>query len=133
MSVQIEINRVVSWLSGKHKGLVCFEEVYAQLPIHERHDAGLQTVPVENIVGSVGRSRDFDRLFQPRRREQWDRWRSIARAAARGVSLPPIQLYKVGTDYFVVDGHHRVSVARAHEQVFIDAYVTEFETSTNST
>ena len=85
---------------------------------------GLQTVPLSRIVGSMERADDFDRTFLPRRRDSADRWLRVARAYADGLPLPPVQLYEVGGDYFVKDGHHRVSVARVNGQGFIEAEVT---------
>jgi hypothetical protein len=123
---------VANWLAHGNNSLLSFEEVIKQSPSQGRHDAGLQTVAVENIVGSVGRCHDFDRGFRPRCMEQLDRWMRVDKAYHREINLPPVQLYKVGENYFVVDGHHRVSVARAHEQVFIDAYVIEFDTQVSS-
>jgi hypothetical protein len=82
-------------------------------------------VPVDQIVGSVDRFRDFDRRFLPKRKNTANRWKSIDRAYHQDVVLPPIQLYKVGDIYFVKDGNHRVSVAREHGVAFIDAEVIE--------
>jgi hypothetical protein len=118
---------IANWMTRKNNGLLSFEEVYKDLPSQGRHYAGLQAIAIESIVGSVGRCRDFDRNFRPRRSEQSERWMSVDKAYYHETALPPIELYKVGEHYFVMDGHHRVSVARAHDQVFIDAYVTEFD------
>jgi hypothetical protein len=76
-------------------------------------------------VGSVNRYRDFDQAFLPARNTLADRWQRVDRAFYEDVSLPPIVLYKVGEIYFVVDGHHRVSVAREQGQEFIEAEVRE--------
>ena len=86
---------------------------------------GLQTVPVDRIVGSTDRFRDFDRAFRPRRDHTAARWQSVARADAEGKALPPVQLYQVGGAYFVRDGHHRVSVARTRGRQYVDAEVIE--------
>jgi hypothetical protein len=83
-------------------------------------------VEVDEIVGSVGRWRDFDRSFLPARASMGDRWKRIDRAFQRGEDLPPVELYKIGDAYFVVDGHHRVSVARYHEVPTVEAAVAEF-------
>jgi nucleotide-binding universal stress UspA family protein len=80
---------------------------------------------VDSIIGSLGRSRDFDRVFRPVQRHSRGKWLSVDSAFLAGVGLPPISLYKVGDAYFVVDGHHRVSVARENGQTFIDAEVIE--------
>jgi hypothetical protein len=85
-------------------------------------------VPLDHIVGSVGRYQDFTRAFFPRRDELQDRWQRIDRLVVAGRSLPPIELYKVGQVYFVRDGNHRVSVARQHRLPTLRAYVWEFKT-----
>src|SRR5258708_29617958 len=125
--------RVTSWITRTNNDLLSFEVVYKHSPSRGRHHAGLRTVAVENIVGSVGRCRDFDQDFCPRREEQLERWTSIDRAYYRETTLPPIELYKVANDFFVVDGHHRVSVARAHGQAFIDGHVIKIEVAADVT
>jgi len=84
---------------------------------------GIHSVPVKSIIGSVDRYRDFDRAFLPAQVFTSDRWRAINRAFYRDEALPPVKLYQVGNVYFVLDGHHRVSVAREHGVEFIDAEV----------
>lgn len=123
------LSKLASWLANKTDDLLCFEQVLKCRCPQGRHDAGLQTIAVEKIVGSVGRCHDFDKNFYPRRLKQLDRWRNIDRLYNQGITLPPVQLYKLGDSFFVFDGHCRISVARARGQVFIDAYVTEFEPS----
>jgi hypothetical protein len=87
---------------------------------------GMRTVPVAQIGGSVGRCSEFDRDFMPARSSVKERWKRIDRAFHRGEELPPVSLYKVGGFYFVLDGHHRVSVASYYGVEWIDAHVTEF-------
>ena len=86
---------------------------------------GARTVNVREIVGSAERSGDFDRNSRPRGADAARRWKSVARAAFEGKTLPPVDLIQVGGGYFVVDGHHRISVARALGIDFIDAEVVE--------
>jgi hypothetical protein len=86
---------------------------------------GVQAVPLDKIVGSVDRYRDFDRMFLPTQSHTSERWRKISRARYQDISLPPVLLFKVGEVYFVVDGNHRVSVAREAGQEYIDAEVRE--------
>jgi len=86
---------------------------------------GLQTVPVKNIVGSVDRYRDFDSAFLPAQTHTASRWKAINRFFNGNEELPPVKLYQVGDVYFVLDGNHRVSVAREHSVEFIDAEVIE--------
>jgi hypothetical protein len=86
-------------------------------------------VPVAQIVGSVGRCSEFDRDFMPTRASVEERWKRVDRVFHRGEELPPVSLYKVGGFYFVLDGHHRVSVAAYHGVGWIDAKVREFGTA----
>lgn len=122
-------NEVSSWITGKSNTLLPFDEIRKRLPFEGQHYLGLQAAPVEQIVGSVGRYRDFDRAFLPKQRQTQYRWESIHAAREDGVLLPPVDLYKIGDVYFVKDGNHRVSVARAIGQTYIDAYVTEIDVS----
>ncbi len=94
---------------------------------------GVQTVRVDQIVGSLNRYHQFDRAFLPVEDQIASRWQSIDRAFYKDISLPPVLLYKVGQVYFVVDGHHRVSVAREQGQEFIEAEVRECATKVNIT
>lgn len=114
-----------AWLGGKSNELLPYEEVRRQIPIEGQRDIGLQTIPVEMIVGSVGRYRDFDRAFFPTQTTTSERWISVSKARYQDIELPPIEAYKLGDVYFVKDGNHRVSVARERGQAYIDAYVTE--------
>ncbi len=112
-------------LSGRSNRLLSWEEVRDHLHLGGQVYRGLQAVPLDQVVGSVNRYRDFDRAFLPVQEHTADRWRSISRAFYDEVSLPPVKLYKVGDAYFVMDGNHRVSVARERGQAFIDAEVIE--------
>jgi hypothetical protein len=83
-------------------------------------------VQVEKIGGSVGRRGAFDRSFLPARASVGERWKRIDRVFHRGEDLPPVELYRIREAYFVLDGHHRVSVARYHGVPTVEAVVTEF-------
>lgn len=85
--------------------------------------AGVVNIPLTKIVGSESRVRDFDDAFYPLRDHNRDRWIGIAVAHADGVSLPPVELIQVGEEYYVRDGHHRLSVARATHQAEIEARI----------
>ena len=87
---------------------------------------GTRVVDVDQIVGSVGRWRDFDRSFLPTRASIGEKWKRIDQAFHNGEDLPPVELYKLEETYFVVDGHHRVSVARYHDGSKVEAAVAEF-------
>jgi len=127
------VNRVRSVLSGKPSRLLSYEEVKASLRLGGPIYRGVQTVPVSQIVGSLNRYHEFDRAFLPTQDHIAPRWESIDLAFYKAVSLPPVLLYKVGQVYFVVDGHHRVSVAREQGQEFIEAEVRECACKVNIT
>jgi hypothetical protein len=118
---------VISWLTGNSNELLPFEQVHKVLTLSGQHSIGVHQIPIENIIGSVGRYHDFDRAFLPRRNEIAPRWMNVDRAHLTDVELPPIEVYKVGEAYFVKDGNHRVSVARDRGQAFIDADIIEIE------
>jgi hypothetical protein len=111
---------------GASDGLLCFDEVKMVAGVVGRMDRGIRTVPIGQIAGSVGRCSEFDRGFMPAKASVQERWKRIDRAFQRGEELPAVSLYKVGGFYFVLDGHHRVSVARYHGVEWIDAHVREF-------
>ncbi len=105
-----------------------FDEVVAALGRRSERDLGLQSIPVDAIVGTVDRGKEFDRNFRPTSARVRPRFERIAKAQRRGESMPPIDVYKVGELYFVRDGHHRVAVAREHRRELIDARVVEVVT-----
>jgi hypothetical protein len=105
-----------------------YEEVVAALGYVSEHSAGKAVVPLDAIVGTVDRGRDFDRSFRPTSGRVRSRWEHIATAMRRGEAMPPVDLVRIGQIYFVRDGHHRVSVARALGHGDIDALVTEVVT-----
>jgi hypothetical protein len=105
-----------------------FEEVVAALGRRDQRDLGLQTIPLDSIVGTVARGRgEFDRQFRPAAGVR-SRWESIATARRRGQAMPPIDVYRIGELHFVEDGHHRVSVGRALGDTHIEARVKEVRT-----
>lgn len=116
---------ILAFLTGQPNDLLAFESVREKLHIGGPIYRGVHTVPIAQIVGSVDRYRDFDRAFLPRQDFMAERWQKVTRAWYQDISLPPILLYKVGEVYFVVDGHHRVSVAREKGQEAIEAEVRE--------
>ena len=116
---------VVAVLSGRSNDLVPYHELRRRVSPERESYRGVRSVPIERIVGSMDRPRDFDRGFRPRQRHTAGRWQSVDRAHLEGKFLPPIELYQLGDVYFVKDGNHRVSVAREKGQQFIDAEVVE--------
>jgi hypothetical protein len=115
--------------SSRTIGLLAFDDVAAELGATARHDLGVQPVDLDTIVGSVGRSGDFDRCFRPGPKIDGRRWESLDRAMRSGQSLPPITVYRIGGLHYVQDGHHRVSVAHAVGLSTVDAFVTEVMTA----
>jgi hypothetical protein len=127
------LNRVWSVLSGRPTNLLSYDEVKEKLHIGGPIYRGVKTVRVEQIAGSLNRYHAFDRAFLPTQDDTASRWQWVNRAFYEEVSLPPVVLYKVGSVYFVVDGHHRVSVAREQGQEYIDAEVRECATRVDIT
>lgn len=109
---------------GKRSPLFSFEKVRRALGEERLLPRTLRNIPMDAIVGSVGRYEDFTRQFLPRQEAQLGRWARV-RMAFEYSGLPPIEVYKIGDVYFVLDGHHRVSVARQLGAKEIEAYVTE--------
>ena len=112
-------------LAGRPNRLLSFEAVKKSLRLGGPVYRGVKQVPIAQIVGSVDRYRDFDSEFLPAQDRTAGRWKSIARAFYDDINLPPVRLYKVGEAYFVVDGHHRISVAREQGVEYVDAEVQE--------
>lgn len=123
------LGQVWSALTGHSRHLLNLASVQATCTIREHHYVGIRTVPISQIRGSGNTSRamDFDVDFRPLRAHSKARWLGIAAAQQRGVKLPPISLVQVGETYFIEDGHHRVSVARALGQKEIEARITVWQ------
>jgi nucleotide-binding universal stress UspA family protein len=126
--LQAQLNDLVSRLTGRSTELLSYEEVRRKLKARERSSERLEDIPLDAIVGSVGRYRDFTRGFLPRQESSKDRWARVEVAMTGMKGVPPIEVYKVGDAYFVRDGHHRVSVARQLGSDYIQAYVREVAT-----
>jgi hypothetical protein len=127
------VNQLWGTLSGQPTKLLSYDEVKEKLRIGGPIYRGVQTVRVDQIAGSLNRYHEFDRVFLPASDKLADRWQRVNRAFYQEISLPPVVLYKVGQVYFVVDGHHRVSVAREQGQLFIEAEVRECATRVDIT
>lgn len=95
--------------------------------VRARRYGGLRSVSLEKICGTLGRASDFDHLFHPSKDSTRDRWISVAIARSQYVPLEPVKLIQVGEYYFVEDGHHRISVARALGETSIEAEVTVWD------
>jgi hypothetical protein len=115
------------WLAQllrKSQKLAAFRERLPH-PTTTRAYLGIQDIPVKKITGSLGREGDFDNHFRPLKKHLRDRWVSIY-LLFKTERVPPIRVYKVKDDYYVEDGHHRVSVARYIDMAFIQAEVWEY-------
>lgn len=124
-----QIQDLVRQFRGLPVDLLPFDEVKDSLGLRHLVDRGFQEVPLDQIVGTLGRDREFNRFFFPRDETLRQRWERISRLARGSRGYDPVQLYKVGEAYFVVDGHHRISVARAMKSPTIEARVREFLTN----
>jgi len=124
-----QMSDLLSKISGDNTDLVKFDEVAKRLRARQKIEMGTEMVPLDKIVGSVGRYKDFTRQFLPRSGANKARWTNIDAAMNGLEGLPAVELYKIGDVYFVRDGNHRVSVARANDLSHIESYVTEYQTS----
>ncbi len=124
------IQEVLGRISGKSQRLLSFEEMRKRVGQGNVLPRGLKEIELESIVGSVDRYQDFTRNFLPKREIQKERWARI-RVLSEGKGLPPIDVYELGNVYFVLDGHHRVSVARQNGAKTIQAQVIEISTRAN--
>lgn len=110
-------------LLGQAGGLRHLPSVDAATARRPAREASVINIPLSRIVGSEGRVGDFDRAFYPLNDHTRDRWINIAAARRDGAALPPVELIQVGDGYYVRDGHHRISVARASGQREIEGWI----------
>lgn len=129
LRVQALLGKLWATVTRKSRRLLDLAAIEASGLMHSSHYAGVQTVSISQIRGSEGRTDDFDADFRPLRPHNRERWQNVAVAHQTGASLPPVELIQVGGTYFVRDGHHRISVARAFGQVYIEAKVTVWQVS----
>ena len=119
------IERLQAWLLRRSAGLLCYWQVRDRLSPKAGRHVGIENIPLDAIAGSVDRCGDYTRSFLPLKDSDRPRWTRVMEAVQAAVALSPIRVYLVGDDYFVIDGHHRVSVARQRGMTHIDAQVTE--------
>lgn len=128
------VEEILSRMTGKSNKLLSYEEVAQKLKLQARAERGIQTIPLNAIVGSVGRYTDFTRTFLPRNPSDEDRWARVKASLSDNLAgWPPIEVYQVGEVYFVLDGNHRVSIARQEGWEKIEARVIEVKTSISLT
>jgi hypothetical protein len=120
-------NEIQNFLNPDKSKLLSFNDVKKILKPKNEVYAGMQTVPIERIVGSEGRYQDFDNHFLPRTNILRQRWERVDEARLNDIILPAIQLYEIGGLYFVRDGNHRVSVSKAQGVKYIDAEVISLQ------
>ncbi len=120
-------NEIQHFLNPDEATLISFSDIKKLLKPDNEVYKGMQVIPVKLIVGSEGRYEDFDSQFFPKSMHLRSRWEHIDMAHLRDISLPPISLYELGGVYFVRDGNHRVSVAKAKGIEFIDAEVVSLQ------
>ncbi len=127
------VQEILGRLTGTDTRLLSFEKVRQILKTQGSIERGLQEIPLDAIIGSVNRYEDFTRSFLPRNAISPHRWARIEIEATGLAGLPPIEVYRVGESYFVIDGNHRVSVARHFGAESIQAYVHEVPSRVNLT
>jgi hypothetical protein len=120
------LGKIIASLTGRSNQLYDLETLTKGKNIRGRRHARSQSVDINQIVGSEGRTQDFDRKFYPLKSHNGGRWLNIALAWQRGVHFPAIDLIKIQDVYIVRDGHHRISVARYLGCKYLDAHVTEW-------
>jgi hypothetical protein len=114
-------------INQRSNSLLDLNELEPSLNVRGRHYAGLRAVAIDQIRGSEGRVQDFDSAFHPLSEKTRDRWLSVATARMQGAGLPAVELIQVGDFFFVRDGHHRISVARALGEEAIDAEINVWD------
>jgi len=117
-------------VTGQSESLLPYDEISRKMRTSGVSSKGIQEIPVDSIVGSVNRYQDFSKDFLPLSdvsRERWARVKSVMTSPG-SAGLPPIRVYQLGEAYFVLDGNHRVSIAREMGIETLEAYVTEIKT-----
>ncbi len=117
-------------LTRRPRRMISLDRVLEAAGWEGQADRGIQEIPLDRVVGSAGpaKTRDFDPAFLPVSRRLRDRWARVYTAMVEGGEVPPVDVYQVGENYYVIDGHHRVSVARSLGRDSIAARVTEVRT-----
>ena len=120
-----DMEQLLARLTRKPAALLCYGEVWDLLKAKPSEHHGYQEIPLAAIIGSVERCSDYTRSFLPLKDSDKQRWTGIQKAIVDSKDLPPIRVYRIGEVYFVIDGHHRVSVARQRGQISLEADVIE--------
>lgn len=120
--------QILGRLRGRQVDLLSYDAIADQLKVVDSQKRGVEEIPLDAIVGSVGRYDDFTRTFMPRKSHDEERWAGVMASAPDVSLLPPIDVYQIGDVYFVLDGNHRVSIARQQGYKTIKAQVIEVRT-----
>lgn len=120
-------NEIQHFLNPEEASLLSLNDVKQLIRPKNETYVGMKTIEVAKVVGSEGRYNDFDNRFFPKNTHLKNRWQHVDEAAINSVSLPPIKVYELAGLYFVRDGNHRVSVAKARGTEFIDAEVVSLQ------
>ena len=122
------MNELQHFLKPEESYMISFKEIRQLIKPQNETYLGMKVIPVAKIIGSEGRYNDFDNQFFPKNTFTKERWEYIDEAAIKDIILPPIKVYELGGLYFVRDGNHRVSVAKARGIDMIDAEVVSLQT-----
>lgn len=125
---QAALQQLLARFTGEQTELLSYEDIRKKLKVTNLRERGLQDIPVDKIIGSVGRYKDFTRSFLPKSDTSEERWARVKMAVTDLTGVPPIEVYQLGNAYFVIDGNHRVSIARQLGMPTISAFVTEVKT-----
>jgi hypothetical protein len=121
-----------SRLRGRSTHLLCFKELGDKPEDGLEYQRDYSSVPLEEIVGSFERCADYTPGFLPLKDHDQPRWTRVEQAFLQSKPLPPIQVMKVGQAYFVIDGHHRVSVAKQLGISHLEAEVLQADSGAQS-
>jgi len=127
MSTSGKVHRTLNFLQHKSRKLMDLEYSKPATCKQNRRYAGLQSIAIDQIIGTEGRVGDFDDAFNPLHDRLRSRWLGVASARLSGKELPPVEVIHMGGVYYVQDGHHRISVAKALGEEFVDAEVIDLD------
>lgn len=125
---QAAMQQLLARFTGESTELLSYDDIRKKLKVTNLRERGLHDIPVDKIIGSVGRYNDFTRSFLPKSNTSEERWARVKMAVSDLTGVPPIEVYQLGDAYFVIDGNHRVSIARQLGMPTISAFVTEVKT-----
>ena len=122
------LNEISHLLNPEETSMISLKSIKQMVKTETETYVGMKVIPIEKIVGSEGRYKDFDNQFFPKNTNPKERWENVDEAVIKDIILPPIKVYELAGVYFVRDGNHRVSVAKSKGVEFIDAEVVSLQT-----